>query len=106
MWFITIGTTSFFPSKPLGCYGDGGACFTNDDYLAKSMRQIAAHGQEKRYTHIKLGLNGRLDTIQAAVLLSKLNVFEREVSLREKIGKRYTKKLNEKGFKIPHLLIR
>lgn len=94
----TIGTTSFFPSKPLGCYGDGGACFTNDDFLAKSIRQISSHGQEKRYTHIKLGLNGRLDTIQAAVLLSKLKVFEREVSLREKIGERYSKKLNEKGF--------
>ncbi len=94
----TIGTTSFFPSKPLGCYGDGGACFTNDDFLAKSIRQISSHGQKSRYTHIKLGLNGRLDTIQAAVLLAKLNIFDKEVSLRETIGKRYTYKLNKKGF--------
>ena len=95
----TIGTTSFFPSKPLGCYGDGGACFTNDDFLAKSMRQISSHGQESRYSHIKLGLNGRLDTIQAAVLLSKLNVFEKEVALRQEIGKRYSRELNQRGFK-------
>ena len=94
----TIGITSFFPSKPLGGYGDGGACFTNDDFLAKLMRQISSHGQETRYTHIKLGLNGRMDTIQAAVLLSKLNIFEREVYLRQKIGKRYTKGLNQRGF--------
>ena len=94
----TIGTTSFFPSKPLGCYGDGGACFTNDDYLANAMRQISIHGQEKRYKHNKIGLNGRLDTIQAAVLLSKMKIFDKEVALREIIGKKYTKKLNGLGF--------
>ena len=71
----TIGITSFFPSKPLGCYGDGGACFTNNDYLANSMRQISLHGQEKRYTHNRVGLNARLDTIQSAILLSKLEIF-------------------------------
>ena len=100
----TIGVTSFFPSKPLGCYGDGGACFTNNDFLANSMRQIASHGQEKRYEHLRIGLNGRLDTIQAAVLLAKLNIFEKEVHLRQEIGDKYTQKLNKKGFqKTPSL---
>ena len=70
----TLATTSFFPSKPLGCYGDGGAIFTNDDALALSCRQFRAHGEERRYHHVKVGMNGRLDTIQAAVLLSKLEV--------------------------------
>ena len=78
----SIGTTSFFPSKPLGCYGDGGACFTNDDFIAKNMREISLHGQNKRYSHNQLGLNGRLDTIQAAVLLAKLNLFDNEVENR------------------------
>ena len=95
----TIGVTSFFPSKPLGCYGDGGACFTNDDLLANSMRQISKHGQERRYEHLRVGLNGRLDTIQAAVLLAKLKLFEREVNLRQVIGAKYTQKLNKEGFK-------
>jgi UDP-2-acetamido-2-deoxy-ribo-hexuluronate aminotransferase len=75
----TIGCTSFFPSKPLGCYGDGGACFTNDDDLAKKMREIRVHGQDRRYHHPVIGLNGRLDTIQAAILLAKLSVFPQEV---------------------------
>ena len=69
----TIGCTSFFPSKPLGCYGDGGALFTNDDGLATNIRQIARHGQSRRYHHVQIGINSRLDTIQAAILLSKLN---------------------------------
>ena len=94
----SIGTTSFFPSKPLGCYGDGGACFTNDDFIAKNMREISLHGQNKRYSHNQLGLNGRLDTIQAAVLLAKLNLFDNEVENRKIIGFRYTKKLNDAGF--------
>ena len=93
----TIGTTSFFPSKPLGCYGDGGACFTNDEELAKNIREISIHGQNKRYSHNQIGLNGRLDTIQAAILLSKLDLFEFEVESRIKIGSRYTSKLKEKG---------
>lgn len=67
----TIACTSFFPSKPLGCYGDGGAMFTNDDHLALVMRQIARHGQDRRYHHIRVGVNSRLDTLQAAVLLQK-----------------------------------
>jgi UDP-2-acetamido-2-deoxy-ribo-hexuluronate aminotransferase len=89
----TIGCTSFFPSKPLGCYGDGGACFTSDDAFATKMRQIMAHGQDRRYHHPTLGINGRLDTLQAAVLLAKMDIFEDEVSLREKIGDRYTELL-------------
>ena len=89
----TIGCTSFFPSKPLGCYGDGGACFTDDDALAKAMRQIRLHGQDRRYHHPVIGVNGRLDTLQAAVLLAKLEVFEDEVEARGRIGARYTELL-------------
>lgn len=88
-----IGCTSFFPTKPLGCYGDGGACFTNDDELAKKMRQIRLHGQDRRYHHPVVGINGRLDTLQAAVLLAKFEIFDQEVELRAKIGARYTKSL-------------
>jgi UDP-2-acetamido-2-deoxy-ribo-hexuluronate aminotransferase len=90
-----IGSTSFFPSKPLGGYGDGGALFTNDDALAKLMREIRVHGQDRRYHHPRLGLNGRLDTLQAAVLLAKMEVFDDEVAARIRIGGRYTQLLNE-----------
>lgn len=89
----TIGSTSFFPSKPLGCYGDGGALFTNDDNLAASMRQIRAHGQDRRYHHPRIGINGRMDTIQAAILLAKLELFNDEVAARARIGARYTELL-------------
>lgn len=85
----TIACASFFPSKPLGCYGDGGAIFTNDDELAKVMRQIARHGQDRRYHHIRVGVNSRLDTIQAAILLPKLAVLEEEVALRQQVAERY-----------------
>jgi len=85
----TIGTTSFFPSKPLGCYGDGGACFTDDDDLATAMRQIRVHGQDKRYSHGRVGVNSRLDTLQAAILLAKLEVFDNEVAARIEKGQRY-----------------
>jgi len=85
----TIGSTSFFPSKPLGCYGDGGALFTNDDELALVMRQLRLHGSEKRYYHTRIGINGRLDTIQAAVLLAKLERFDWEVEARHKLGALY-----------------
>lgn len=91
----TIGTTSFFPSKPLGCYGDGGAVFTNDDELAKKMREIRVHGQDRRYHHPVIGLNGRLDTIQAAVLLAKLPSFPDEVAARARIGARYSALLQD-----------
>ena len=85
-----IGCTSFFPSKPLGCYGDGGACFTDDDALAKRMREIRVHGQDRRYHHPVLGLNGRMDTLQCAVLLAKLPAFEDELVAREAAGERYS----------------
>lgn len=85
----TIACTSFFPSKPLGCYGDGGAIFTNDAELAKVMRQIARHGQDRRYHHIRVGVNSRLDTLQAAILLPKLAVFDDEIALRQQGADRY-----------------
>ena len=85
-----IGSTSFFPSKPLGCYGDGGALFTDDDALAKVMREIRVHGQDRRYHHPRLGINGRLDTLQAAILLAKMDIFPDEVAQRGRIGARYS----------------
>lgn len=84
-----IGCTSFFPSKPLGCYGDGGAIFTSDDALAKTMREIRVHGQERRYVHTRVGVGGRMDTLQCAVVLAKLERFEWEVGQRLKIGSLY-----------------
>ena len=86
----TIGCTSFFPSKPLGGYGDGGACFTEDDALALKMKQVRNHGQDRRYHHPMIGFNGRLDTLQAAILLAKLEIFADEVEARNRIGQRYT----------------
>jgi UDP-2-acetamido-2-deoxy-ribo-hexuluronate aminotransferase len=88
-----IGCTSFFPSKPLGAYGDGGAMFTNDDALAKLFKQIREHGQDRRYNHPVLGLNARMDSLQAAILLTKMKYFPGEVAAREKIGKRYSELL-------------
>jgi len=85
----TFGATSFFPSKPLGCYGDGGALFTDDDRLAQAAREIRVHGQSARYTHTRVGVGGRLDTIQAAVLLAKLERFDWELQRRALIGARY-----------------
>jgi UDP-2-acetamido-2-deoxy-ribo-hexuluronate aminotransferase len=91
----TIGCTSFFPSKPLGCYGDGGACFTNDDGLAQAMAELRNHGQAGRYLHTRVGINGRLDTMQAAVLLAKLEVFDEELALRQKAADRYSERLKD-----------
>jgi UDP-2-acetamido-2-deoxy-ribo-hexuluronate aminotransferase len=91
----TIGCTSFFPSKPLGCYGDGGACFTQDEPLAKRMQQIRVHGQDRRYHHAMIGINGRLDTLQAAVLLAKLETFDSEVAERMRIGEAYSELLRD-----------
>lgn len=85
----TIGCTSFFPSKPLGCYGDGGAVFTNDDDLAKRIREIRVHGQEKRYYHTRVGVGGRMDTLQCAVVLAKLDRFDWELEQRIAAGARY-----------------
>ncbi|MFN4359185.1 MAG: DegT/DnrJ/EryC1/StrS family aminotransferase [Hylemonella sp.] len=93
----TIACASFFPSKPLGCYGDGGAIFTSDDELAKVMRQIARHGQDRRYHHVRVGVNSRLDTIQAAILLPKLAVFDEEMVQRQQVAERYGRLLNEAG---------
>ncbi|TKZ17434.1 DegT/DnrJ/EryC1/StrS family aminotransferase [Shimia litoralis] len=90
----TIGCTSFFPSKPLGCYGDGGAVFTSDPDLGKAIRQIARHGQEKRYYHVRVGINSRLDTLQAAILLPKLAVLDNEIAARQAVAERYSTALS------------
>lgn len=92
-----IGCTSFFPSKPLGGYGDAGACFTNDDELAKVMQEIRNHGQDRRYHHPRVGLNGRIDTLQAAILLAKMEIFPQEVEDRAAIGARYCAALQQRG---------
>jgi len=89
----TFGATSFFPSKPLGCYGDGGALFTDDDALAQDAREIRVHGQSARYRHTRIGVGGRLDTLQAAVLLAKLPRFEWELQRRQALGARYSQRL-------------
>jgi UDP-2-acetamido-2-deoxy-ribo-hexuluronate aminotransferase len=91
----SIGCTSFFPSKPLGCYGDGGACFTNDDALSHAMIELRNHGQSARYVHTRIGINGRLDTLQAAVLLAKLDVFDEELIARAEAADRYTALLKD-----------
>jgi len=90
----TIGCTSFFPSKPLGCYGDGGAVFTNDDALATAMREIRVHGQERRYYHTRVGVCGRMDTLQCAVLLAKMDSFDWEIERRIAAGERYLRQLS------------
>lgn len=95
----TIGCTSFFPSKPLGCYGDGGALFTNDDAIARTCREIRAHGQSKRYVHTRIGVGGRMDTLQCAIVLAKLERFDWEVEQRIAIGQQYNKLLVTAGIK-------
>jgi UDP-2-acetamido-2-deoxy-ribo-hexuluronate aminotransferase len=85
----TFGCTSFFPSKPLGCYGDGGAIFTNDAALAQACREIRVHGQSARYTHTRVGVGGRMDTLQCAIVLAKLERFEWELERRQTLGERY-----------------
>ena len=91
----TVGCTSFFPSKPLGCYGDGGAIFTNDAKIAETCQQIRVHGQSERYVHSMVGLGGRMDTLQCAVVLAKLGSFSTEVARRHKVTERYEYLLNE-----------
>jgi UDP-2-acetamido-2-deoxy-ribo-hexuluronate aminotransferase len=91
----TFGCTSFFPSKPLGCYGDGGAIFTNDDALAEACRQIRVHGQSQRYTHTRVGVGGRMDTLQCAVVLGKLDRFEWEIDQRLRLGESYGRLLSD-----------
>lgn len=102
----TLGCTSFFPSKPLGCYGDGGAIFTNDDQLAEEIKKIRIHGQEKRYYHTRIGLNGRLDTLQAAILLEKLSFFDEEIKARQEIAEAYSSSIKalETPIKTPTVL--
>jgi len=94
----TIGCTSFFPSKPLGCYGDGGAIFTNDEGIALACREIRVHGQSQRYVHTRVGVGGRMDTIQCAVVLAKLERFDWEIAQRQLIGQRYNELLSAADF--------
>ncbi len=95
-----IGSTSFFPSKPLGCYGDGGALFTDDDELADLMRQVRVHGQAKKHHHPVLGINGRLDSIQAAVVLEKLELFDDEIVKRQKVADCYIESLRSGSLEV------
>lgn len=102
----TIAGTSFFPAKPLGCYGDGGAVFTNDDKLYTTIKEIREHGSETRYYHTRLGLNARLDTIQCAVLLAKMERYDWELEQRQRIADRYNdafSSIRTEGFKTPHV---
>lgn len=85
----TIGCTSFYPSKPLGCYGDGGALFTNEDGLAQAMREIRVHGQPSNYVHTRVGVGGRMDTLQCAIVLAKMERFDWEIAARQQIASRY-----------------
>lgn len=98
-----IATTSFFPSKPLGAYGDGGAIFTSDENLAKVLRQIARHGQEKRYHHVRVGMNSRLDTLQAAILLPKLDILDDEMAARQRVAEEYGLMLADIDIEPPHI---
>ena len=93
----TVGCTSFFPSKPLGCYGDGGAIFTNDDNLARVFREIRVHGQSQRYLHSRVGVGGRMDTLQCAIVLAKLPRFEWEIYQRIKIGEYMNAQIDRLG---------
>jgi UDP-2-acetamido-2-deoxy-ribo-hexuluronate aminotransferase len=92
-----IGCTSFFPSKPLGCYGDGGAIFTSDDVIAQACREIRIHGQSQRYVHTRIGVGGRMDTLQCAIVLAKLERFDWEVEQRIAIGQRYNELIDGAG---------
>jgi dTDP-4-amino-4,6-dideoxygalactose transaminase len=98
--------TSFFPAKPLGCYGDGGACFTNDETLAKTIRSLRMHGEgSHRYEHARIGYNSRLDTIQAAILIEKLKIFPDEIVARERVARRYNAKLGASNrIRVPHII--
>lgn len=90
-----ISTTSFFPAKPLGCYGDGGAVFTNNETLANKMKSLRLHGQSKRYHHKYIGMGGRLDTLQAAILNVKLKYYPKDLALRQEVASKYTKALED-----------
>ena len=96
-----ISTTSFFPAKPLGCFGDGGAVFTNDDALAQKMKSLRVHGQSKRYHHKYIGMGGRMDTIQCAVVDVKLKHYEKDLKLRQEVAEKYTEALKDKDVVLP-----
>jgi UDP-2-acetamido-2-deoxy-ribo-hexuluronate aminotransferase len=102
----TVGCTSFFPSKPLGCYGDGGAIFTSDDRLAQACREIRVHGQSARYSHTRIGIGGRMDTLQCAVVLGKLERFVWEIEQRLALGQRYGRLIAESGAPVQPLAVR
>jgi UDP-2-acetamido-2-deoxy-ribo-hexuluronate aminotransferase len=97
-----LGCTSFFPSKPLGCYGDGGAIFTDDAELARTCREIRIHGQSARYVHSRIGLAGRMDTLQCAIVLAKLQRFDWEIARRLEVGERYNSLFDEAGIERVH----
>ena len=96
-----IGSTSFFPSKPLGGYGDGGALFTDDDELAEKFRWIRIHGQQRKHFHPVVGINGRLDTLQAAIVLAKMDLFEEEIAMRQAVAAGYASRLAGAGLTLP-----
>ena len=98
----TIGCTSFFPSKPLGCYGDGGAIFTSDESVAQACREIRVHGQSERYVHTRVGVGGRMDTLQCAIVLAKLDRFDWEVQRRTEIGELYNSLMDKLGVQRIH----
>ncbi len=102
--FGDIACTSFFPAKPLGCYGDGGMCFTDDEDLDERMRSYRVHGQgSNKYENIRIGMNGRLDTLQAAILLAKMDIFSEEIELRQEVAKRYSQNLKTAEIKAPQI---
>jgi UDP-2-acetamido-2-deoxy-ribo-hexuluronate aminotransferase len=101
-----VGCTSFFPSKPLGCYGDGGAIFTDDDALATACTEIRIHGQSARYYHTRIGVGGRMDTLQCAILLAKLDRFDQEVARRIALGERYGQRIRESGARADLIKVR
>ena len=101
-----IGCTSFFPSKPLGCYGDGGAIFTDDAQIDQACREIRVHGQSARYQHTRIGVGGRMDTIQCAVLLAKLERFKWELERRAELGTRYSEEIRANGVRAQPLTLR
>ena len=102
----TIAATSFFPSKPLGCYGDGGAMFSNDDAIAQAAREIRVHGQSGRYHHTRVGVGGRMDTLQCAVVLAKLERFGWELERRKALGDRYGRLIRDSGAPVQLLTVR
>jgi len=98
-----ISTTSFFPAKPLGCFGDGGAVFTNDDALSEKIKSLRVHGQSKRYHHKYIGMGGRMDTLQCAIVNVKLKYYEKDLALRQDVARKYTDELTQKDLIVPYI---